>query len=85
MQDTHMPGKTLSRQNWPSITASLLWLLLSCLFANNSLAATNEPANQARQTESQADLEKVIEQVEKPVYSQTLEGAKQAHKDKKLS
>lgn len=78
-----MPGKIISRQDWPPITPSLLGLvLLSCLFTSHSLAATNEPANQAGQSRTKTDLAKTVEPAEKPAYPQTLAGAKQAYQAK---
>lgn len=81
-----MPGTIFFRHNGQPFIYKLIWLVLLCgLFTGNSLGATNEPADQTVQTGqsgTKADLEKVIEQAEKPVYPQTMEGAKQAYKDK---
>ncbi len=60
-----------------------VWLLLLCYtFAPASLAATKTPNTKQTSEQTKAELEKITEQPVKPVYPETLSGAKQAFKDK---
>ena len=62
-----------------------LWLgLLFCLSIGTSQAASKQPEQQASQTETKTELVKTVAQTDKPVYPETLAGAKQAFKDKKF-
>ena len=77
-----MRGKNLFTQHALFANSNQKWfVLLFCLLAGNTLAAANDAAKQVEQNITKVDLEKVIEQVAKPTYPQTFEGAEQAFKD----